>query len=199
VIYGGVDVERFCPGKHKELGTVLFVGRLLPHKGVDCLIRALPDGARLRIVGRPYSAEYYAGLEQLARGKNVEFLTDVKDADLPAHYRQAQVLALPSVTSFGGVEDPKAELFGLALVEAMASGTAVVGSDTCSIPEIVSHGECGLLVPPGDADALRAALGEILDSPSEARRMGQAGRARAELHFTWPSVARRCQQAYLEM
>jgi glycosyltransferase involved in cell wall biosynthesis len=81
-------------------------------------------------------------------------------------YRGLHILAMPS----------HAEGFGLAAAEALACGVPVIAGDASSLPEIVSDGETGLLVPPGDAEALCAALQRLLDDPSLARRLGQAGR-----------------------
>ena len=200
VVYAGVDTGRFRPGGEKEPGLVLFVGRLLPHKGVNYLIEGLPPGAKLKVVGRPYSPEFFAELRRLAEGKDVEFLTDADDELLPELYRRAQVFVLPSVPRLAdGRDASKAELFGLVLVEAMASGTAVIGSNAFSIPEIIRDGVNGLLVPPNDSQALGAAVAQLLDSPATARAMGLAGRAIAEERFTWKAVAERCLAAYREM
>jgi starch synthase len=81
------------------------------------------------------------------------------------------------------------EPLGIVNLEAMACGTAVVGSRTGGIPEVVAEGETGLLVPVGDPDALAAALNTLLREPERARAMGQAGRKRAVAEFGWPAIA----------
>jgi glycosyltransferase involved in cell wall biosynthesis len=81
----------------------------------------------------------------------------------------------------------------------MACGTPVVASRAGALPEVVgTDGDCGVLVPPGDVDALATALGRLLDSPAERERMGAAGRARATGRFSWTAVAQATAQAYGE-
>lgn len=203
VIYGGVDTARFRPQPGEERRGVLFVGRLTAHKGVDRLIEALPEGATLTVAGseghdpRPPENGYPRYLRQLAAGKDVRFLGPVADADLPALYRRAQVCVLPSVerTCYG---KPVAvsELLGLVLLEAMASATPVVASRLGGLPEVVTDGVTGLLVPPGDVPALREALAYLLADDRRARQLGEAGRAAVEERFTWPLVAERCLATY---
>src|SRR5918995_3554719 len=133
VVYGGADPVRFSPDPDARRRGVLFVGRLTPHKGVDRLIDALPENSELRVVGsgghdpNPPEREYPNLLRRLGAQRRVEFLGVVDEADLPALYRAAQVLALPSVelTCYGR-KIAVAELLGLAGIEAMASGTPVV-------------------------------------------------------------------------
>ena len=103
VIYGGVDCTRYRPDATAQRSGVLFVGRLTPHKGVDRLIRALPDGTRLQVVGTtghdrdPPERDYPDLLRRLGRGRTVSFVGAVSDEQLPLLYRQAAVVALPSV------------------------------------------------------------------------------------------------------
>ena len=202
VIYGGVDVDRFRPGREARDG-VLYVGRVTPHKGVDRLVRGLPEGASLTIVGsaghdrRPPERDYPAVVRKLAADRPVRFLGRVDDADLPLLYRRASVLVLPTVeiTCF---EKPVAvtELLGLCLLEAMASGTPVVASRTGGVPEVVRDGETGFLVPPGDVAELRDRIDLLLRNRELARRMGRAARALVLDRFTWRMTAERCLAAY---
>ncbi|MGH9278884.1 MAG: glycosyltransferase family 4 protein, partial [Acidimicrobiales bacterium] len=202
VIYGGADEERFRPGDERRDG-VLFVGRLTPHKGVDRLIEALPDGARLTIAGtgghdpHPPARDYPEHLRRLAAGKDVEFAGAVPDDGLPRLLRTAAVAVMPSVhRSCYGTEVAVAELLGLSALEAMASGTPVVASAVGGLPEVVADGATGYLVPPGDVGALRARLSELLGDPAHARRLGDAARHRVVERFTWRTCARRCVDAY---
>ena len=137
VIYGGADPRRYIPDPNVRRDGVLFVGRLTPHKGVDRLIEALPPSARLRVAGstghdpHPPERDYPLLLERLAVGRDVEFLGPVPDGDLPALYRRAAVLVLPSVErSCYGRTIRVSELLGLVVLEAMASGTPVICSRT---------------------------------------------------------------------
>lgn len=98
VIMGGVDSERFSPGPAVPRDrAVLFVGRLLPHKGVNYLIEALPEGMRLKLVGQAHDLRYFEALRNLAAGRCVEFHQGCDDAALLEHYRRAICVVLPSV------------------------------------------------------------------------------------------------------
>jgi glycosyltransferase involved in cell wall biosynthesis len=205
VIYGGADPKRFAPDPRTPRDGVLFVGRLTPHKGVDRLIRALPPGAVLRVAGaghdpRPPERDYPDLLRRLAAGRQVEFLGAVPDRLLPDLYRSAAALVLPSVdrTCYGR---PVAvsELLGLAVLEAMASGTPVVASRIGGLAEVVADGETGFLVAPGDVDALRDRLGRILSDRRLAARLGDAARQLVLGRFTWRRCAERCLAAYEEL
>jgi glycosyltransferase involved in cell wall biosynthesis len=206
VVYGGADPERFRPEPGDARSGVLFVGRVTPHKGLDRLIAALPDDAELRVAGsaghdpNPPERDYPRLLRRLARERRVEFLGAVPDADLPALYRRAQVVALPSVhrTCYGR-EVAISELLGLAAIEAMASGTPVVASRIGGLPEVVEDGVTGFLVEPGDVGVLRARLAEVLADRRLAERLGRNGRERVLERFTWEACAERCLAAYSEL
>jgi glycosyltransferase involved in cell wall biosynthesis len=203
VVYGGADTARFHPGPPEERSGVLFVGRITPHKGIDVLIRALPQGERLRVAGtqghEPGSAErgYPELLQRLATSKDVTFLGRVPERELPALYGRARVLVLPSVhrTCYGRwIAIP--ELLGLSLLEAMASGTPVIASRVGGLPEVVVDGETGYLVEPGDTGELHARISEVLQNRSLARRLGENARDLVTARFTWDDCARRCLEAY---
>ena len=206
VIYGGADPARYAPDPAARRHGVLFVGRLTPHKGVDRLIEALPEGATLRIAGstghdpHPPERDYPDLLRQLAAGRAVTFLGPVGDDELPELYRQAAVLALPSLrrTRYGRAIRVS-ELLGLVTLEAMASGTPVVASRLGGLPEIVQHGVTGFLVEPGDAGELRERLAEILGDPALARRLGRNARDLVLDRFTWVACAERCLETYQEL
>ncbi len=202
VIYAGVDTQRFSPSSSPgdRAGTVLYVGRLLPHKGVDYLIQAVDDKLRLEVVGRPYSLTYYEHLRGLAQGKSVQFSTAVTDDELIEKYRRASVVVLPSVyRDCYGNWHGNAELLGLTLLEAMACGTPVICTDVGGMPEVVVHGETGYIVPPNDPQALREALHTIADHPSTIARMGAAARQHVLSRFTWQNVVRHCLSYYAQL
>jgi alpha-maltose-1-phosphate synthase len=206
VVYGGADPARFSPDPEASRRGVLFVGRLTPHKGVDRLIEALPEDAELRVVGStghdpdPPERDYPQLLRSLAARRRVEFLGAVPDADLPALYRGAQVLVLPSVhVTCYGREIPVSELLGLSCIEAMASGTPVVASSVGGLPEVVDHGLTGFLVEPGNSSELRERLAQILGDRRLAERLGQNARERFLEKFTWEACAERCLSAYSEL
>ena len=206
VIYGGVDCDRYRPDETVSRRGVLFVGRLTPHKGVDVLLRGLPEAAPLTIAGtgghdpKPPERDYPGLLRRLARSRAVHFLDAVPDEDVPLLYRRAAVLALPSVhrTCYGR-DIAVVELLGLAVLEAMASGTPVVCSRVGGLPELVEDGVTGFLVTPGDVDELRDRLRQLLGDPSLGARMGRNARELALERFTWDACAERCLDAYGEL
>jgi glycosyltransferase involved in cell wall biosynthesis len=206
VVYGGVDPARYHPDPRQARSGALFVGRLTPHKGVDRLLRALPGGAALTVVGtgghdpRPPESGYPALLAGLAAGRRVRFLHGVGDRELAALYRRAAVFVLPSVNqTCYGRRVAISELLGLAALEAMASGTPVICSRVGGLPEIVRHGETGFLVEPGDVDELRDRLAALLADRALARRLGDNARQLVMERFTWERCAHRCLVAYTEM
>lgn len=206
VIYGGADPERFRPDHAEARAGVLFVGRFTPHKGLDRLIQALPDGAELTCVGspghdpHPPESGYPELLRRLAAGRPVRFVAGVHEDRLPALYRTARVLVLPSVhwTCYGRYV-PVSELLGLSLLEAMASGTPVVASRLGGLPEIVRDGETGFLVQPGNVEELRDRIATLLDNRELAERMGRAARESVLDRFTWDACALRCLETYGEL
>jgi len=197
VVYGGVDVDRFGPADGPRGRSVLYVGRLLPHKGIDFLIRAVPPGVPLRIVGRWHAPAYAAELVELARGKDVTFVDSADDQRLIDEYRRAAVCVLPSVyRDVRGALTAGPELLGLAVLEAMACAVPVVCTEVGSMPEIVEDGITGYVVPPNDPVALWDRIGALLEDPAQAARMGAAARQGIVARFTWEAVARRCLDAY---
>ena len=200
VIFGGVDTTKFFPPTVKRNRIhVLFVGRLLPHKGVDNLIRAIPLGSELplTIIGPKLHDAYFQELQSLASGKSIRFRTDVSDAELVEAYQGALCVVLPSVyRSMYGDETRVPELLGQTLLEAMACGTPVICTDVASMPEIVEDGVTGFVVPPGNPEKLREKLLWLRQHPEESAVMGAAGRQRALDKFTWPLVVERCLHIY---
>lgn len=205
VVFAGVDVERFRPLPGRTYETVVYVGRLLPHKGINYLIEAVDATIELRVIGRPWEphleatrgAEYLQLLRKLAHGKRVRFITDADDRRLLQEYNAALAVVLPSVyTDVFGMHHPIPELFGLTLVEAMACATPVIATDVGALPEVVEDGVTGFLVPPNDARALADRIRWLRQHPEQARRMGERGRARVRERFTWEAVARRCLAIY---
>ena len=198
VILGGVDTKRFSPGENsKRDGTALFVGRLLPHKGVNDLIEALTPGMSLEIIGQPFSSQYLDDLRALAIGKQVIFRHDCDDEALVRAYRKAMCLVLPSVyRDIYGRKTTVPELLGQTLLEGMACGTPVICTNVASMPEIVEDGVTGFIVPPHDPVELGQKLRWLRDHPREAEEMGRAARRRVLETFNWPAVVHRCLKLY---
>jgi glycosyltransferase involved in cell wall biosynthesis len=196
VIYGGADPGRFRPSSGPRRGIV-FVGRLLPHKGVDVLIEAADPDMDVSIYGRDYDRLYREELERLARGKRIQFFDRASDDQIAKAYQSARVVVLPSVLrSRYGPSAPNAELLGLAQIEAMACGTPVVCSKLGPLQEVAVDGETGYVVPPGDPAPLRARLRELLSDDRSWARMSDAALARARGKFTWRATAERALAAY---
>ncbi len=183
----GVDVERFAPvGREAPEGSlrVGFVGRLIPHKGVDVLLRAIAPDERLHVAvfgAGPEEARLRTLAATLGLGERAVFHGHVDEADIPGVYRRFEVLAVPSIPMPGWIEQ-----FGRVVVEAQASGVPVVASSSGALPEVV--GDSGLLVPPGDPESLRIALGRMLEDPGLWARLHAAGPHDAD-RASWPRVA----------
>ena len=197
LLYGGVNLTEFPPATDSPAGYALFVGRLLPHKGVLELIQSVGPDTPLHIVGRPYDDAYAQQLQRAAAGKDVLFIFNANDAELRRQYAGANVVLQPSLPSFNPADD-KSELLGLVTLEAMASAKPVIVTQTASLPELVIDGETGFIVPPHNADALRARIELFLQQPALTQRMGAAARRHIEQNFTWDRVARRGLDFYRE-
>jgi len=198
LIMGGVDIDKFSPSSARLVrDRVIFVGRLMPHKGIDVLIAATPDALPLHIYGRQLESSYFEDLQRIARGKPVFFHQDADDAEIVEAYRRAICVVLPSVTrTMYGAIAKAAELLGQTLLEGMACGTPAIGTTVGGMPEVVEDGVTGFIVPPGDESALHSKIEWLRDHPEEAARMGAAGRRRVLEQFTWPQVVSRCLKIY---
>ncbi len=187
VIPLGVDVERFSPDDRPPPEGRLrvgFVGRLIPHKGVDVLLRAVAADERLtlEVAGAgPEAARLGDLATELGVARRVVFRGHVTEAATPEVYRHFDALAVPSVPTAGWVEQ-----FGRVVVEAQASGVPVVASRSGALPEVV--GDAGILVEPGDPEALGRALASLLDVPGRWAETRAAG-LRAAGHCGWDRVA----------
>ncbi|MBC8030776.1 MAG: glycosyltransferase family 4 protein [Pyrinomonadaceae bacterium] len=198
VILGGVDTAKFSPDETaRRDGTVLFVGRLLPHKGVNDLVSGIAPDMPLELIGQAGDPKFLEDLKALAAGKRVTFRHDCNDAELVQAYRKALCVVLPSVyKTMYGAESRVPELLGQTLLEGMACGTPAICTDVASMPEVVEDGVTGFVVPPNDGAALDQKLRWLRDHPEEARTMGEAARRRVLENFTWPQVVRRCLEVY---
>ncbi|MEJ2338431.1 MAG: glycosyltransferase family 4 protein [Gemmatimonadales bacterium] len=168
--------------------VILSVARQYRRKNTSALLRAMPTilaavpNARLRIVGGgPELRRLRQGRFALGLAGSVVITGELPDADaIRDAYRAADVFCLPSLQ----------EGFGIAFLEAMASGLPIVAYRSAAVPEVVPDGEAGLLVPPDDPRALARALIRLLRDPPLRRRMGEAGRRRARQH-DWEEIAQR--------
>ncbi len=198
VIYNGVNTEIFngkADGEalRDELGlgerVVLYVGRLEPRKGLGTLISAMKDiDGTLLVVGRgsmlPVLREKARLLGVLNR---VKFLGQIEYSKLPAIYALSDVFVLPSLS----------EAFGIVLLEAMASGTPVVGTNVGGIPEIIDG--CGFLVPPRNPRKLAEAVNSILNNQNLGKKLGRLGRKRVEEVYDWRVIVKKTERRYIQV
>ncbi|NOZ56835.1 MAG: colanic acid biosynthesis glycosyltransferase WcaL [Calditrichaeota bacterium] len=185
LVYHGVDLEKFKPTAAEPGGVpiLLSVGRLVPKKGFDVLLRATAElvqrghSFELRIVGDGPEREKLEALrKELGLERIVRFLGSLSPEEMPEVYRKAHAFVLPSVIDARGDRDGIPNV----AAEAMASGLPVVSTTVSAISDLVRDGVEGFLVPEKDVPALAAALEKLLKEPELRRRMGLAGRRRVE-------------------
>ena len=198
VILGGIDVDKFSPSPNvAKDGCVVFVGRLLPHKGINYLVEGMLPDLPLKIIGQPMDQHYFSELQTLAAGKQVHFHHDFRDEQIIGAYRSALCVVLPSVyRNVYGNETKVPELLGQTLLEGMACGAPGICTDVASLPEIVEDGKSGFIVPPNDPSAICRKITWLREHPVEAAEMGLAARQRVLDKFTWPRVVQRCLEIY---
>ena len=202
----GVDIDRFEPDSvaraqmrtRYRLGNrpvVVCVSRLVPRKGQDMLIRALPalreriEGTALVIVGGgPYRDELHRLASRFGVVEHVVFTDAVPSDELPAHHAMADVFAMPCRTRGHGLD---VEGLGIVYLEASATGIPVVAGNSGGAPESVRDGETGLVVDGGDVGAITAAVGDLLADPARAAAMGAAGRRWVIDDWQWRAKAER--------
>jgi len=175
-------VPRWTPTTSGRNGafTIGFAGRLVPEKGIRELVhatRSLGAGARLLVVGDgPLRAELEA--------TGAEVVTGLAHDEMPSAFARMDVLALPSRST------PKwEEQFGRVLVEALACGVPVVGSDSGEIPWVIETTHGGIVVPEGDGDALAGALASLRDDAERRRDLAETGRRNVERFFSLDAAA----------
>jgi phosphatidylinositol alpha-1,6-mannosyltransferase len=201
----GVDVDAFHPGtdggevrRRHRLGdrpVIVCVSRLVPRKGQDMLIRALPAVRRrvpgtalLLVSGGPYRRRLGRLAAEHGVAADVVFTGSVPWAELPAHYAAGNVYAMPCRTRAGGLD---VEGLGIVYLEASACGLPVVGGDSGGAPDAVLDGETGFVVGGRDLAALTDRLVDLLSNPAKAAAMGAAGRAWIERDWRWEAQAAR--------
>jgi rhamnosyl/mannosyltransferase len=200
VIPYGIDTAQFeqCDaeavrGVRQRFGErlVVSVGRLVYYKGFEVLIRAMASvRGKLVIVGEgPLRGELERLAAQLGVTENVVFAGEINNASLTTYYHAADLFALASVA--------RSEAFGIVQIEAMAAGLPVVNTSLDSgVPFVSVDGKTGLTVPPGDPQALAAAINRLLDDEGLRQTLGQAGVRRAKREFSLDTMLRRTLQLY---
>lgn len=185
----GVDAAVFTPAARRPAGAVLFVGGLNrgdAHKGLESLLsavatlRAKDPNVHLSVVGAGQDLPRYAlKCQALGIAPAVSFLGRLNGGELVRAYQSAGVLALPT----------RNDSFPMVLLEAMACGLPVISTVVGGIPSLVTDGEDGFLIDPGDEAALVDRLGRIVDDASLGDRLGRHGREKAASRFGWDQQA----------
>jgi glycosyltransferase involved in cell wall biosynthesis len=197
----GVDTEAFRPRmaemkRHDGPLTIGYVGRMLPGKGLNVLAEALDkikgQAWKLLVVGDGSKRqEFAARLAASGILDRARFTGAINFHDVPSYFHEMDVLVLPTETT-----KRIREQFGRVLVEAMASGTPVIGSTCGAIPEVI--GDAGLVFHEGDAESLAGVLRQALADKGLRERMVEAGLARVE-RYSWERVAEKTYQLYKEV
>lgn len=202
----GVDTERYRPDpaarqeirQRYGLGdrpVVVCVSRLVPRKGQDMLVRALPEirrhvpGTALLLVGGgPYRERLTRLAQAVGVAEHVVFTGSVSWDELPAHYAAGDVFAMPCRTRGGGLD---VEGLGIVYLEASATGLPVVAGNSGGAPETVLEGETGHVVDGRSLPEITRRVVELLSDPGRARAMGEAGRKWVVDTWRWQDVAER--------
>lgn len=196
----GVDPALFQPPVRRDRGRGFIIGspgrRLVPEKGVDLLLRAvagLPGIWRLQIAGEgPERNNLQLLAHQLGIADRVTFDGLIPSDQMPAYLSQLDVMVQPSLTLPNWKEQ-----FGRVMVEAMACGVVVIGSDSGEIPNVI--GSAGLVFPEADPEALRASLLQLQQDESLLSRLSQVGRERVLEHYTQEQIAAQTVAVYRQM
>ncbi|WP_372348748.1 glycosyltransferase family 4 protein [Streptomyces sp. KL116D] len=204
----GVDEKTFHPGSGGDLArarlglserpVVVCVSRLVPRKGQDTLILAMPrilaavpDAVLLVVGGGPYEKELRKLAVETGVADSVRFTGAVPWAELPAHYGAGDVFAMPCRTRRGGLD---VEGLGIVYLEASATGLPVVAGDSGGAPDAVLDGETGWVVRGGSVEDAADRVVALLLDPELRRRMGERGRAWVEERWRWDLLAERLRE-----
>jgi glycosyltransferase involved in cell wall biosynthesis len=204
----GIDPEKFRPGSDPDTKIrdlrgkiILCVGRLVGIKGIVYLIEAMPkilehhpDSTLLIIGSGPEYASLVLRTKELKLEQQVRFLGVINHEDLLPYYQSADVFVLPSI-----IENGMTEAFGVVLLEAMASGCPVIGSNVGGIPDIIVNGESGFLVPERDSDALAAKISQVLSDDRIQKRFRSQGEMRVREYFLWDRIAEQYSGIYTQI
>jgi alpha-maltose-1-phosphate synthase len=209
VIRNGIDTTEYQPDPNTDVlerygidlrrPYVIFVGRITRQKGVPVLLRAasglVPQAQLVLLAGQADTPELGAEVTGLVDGLRASRSGVVWIPEMLPKREVIQLLTHATVFAIPSIYEP----LGIVNLEAMACGTAVVGSRTGGIPEVVADGETGLLVPPGEPEPLAEALNALIRDPERAAVMGQAGRKRAAVEFGWAAIAAQTAALYAEL
>ncbi len=209
VIRNGIDTVEYAPDAGTEVlrrygidparPSVVFVGRITRQKGVPVLLRAAasldPAAQLVLLAGQADTAELQAEVTALVSQLSAARTGVIWVPQMLPRPEVIQILSHATVFACPSLYEP----LGIVNLEAMACGTAVVGSAVGGIPEVVADGQTGLLVPPGDEAALAGALNALIADPARAAQFGSAGRRRAVAEFSWAAIAAQTASLYLSL
>lgn len=176
---------------HAKYGErlILAVGRLVPYKGFEYLIRSMKsvNGALVLVGTGPLQDELQGCIQECGVQDKVHMLGHVDD--IVQYYQAASIFVMPSIT--------RAEAFGLVQVEAMAAGTPVINTDIPSgVPEVSVHGQTGFTVPPNDPEALAKAINQLLDNKELRQQFGREARIQAHGKFSMEKIVKQTLELY---
>ena len=204
VIPNAIDIERFQRhvdrvqvrskyGVGMDEKLILFIGRLVPQKGVEHMIKAVPDvvrehpEARFMIIGEGWSRGYLESLvASMSCGDKVRFVGFLPDQDLVDLTLSADVLVVPS----------SYEPFGIVALEGMAAGVPVVASNVGGLSEIIEHDKTGVLVYPRNPRSIAWGINRVLSDPAYSSRLIQNAKRKISEIYTWDAVAERTIKVY---
>jgi len=193
-----VDIDMFRPGGVKEDDLLLYLGRIVPEKGLHILIKSLrylEKSVRLVIVGPASSPTYYERILKLTQGRNekgkhkITYVGVISQAEVIKWYQKASVFVCPSFY----------EPLGIVNLEAMSCETPVVASNVGGIPEAIQNGRNGILVPPGNVVELARSIQYLLDNPQIRKKIGKEGRRRVTENFSVEIITERLCRIYNQM
>lgn len=190
LVYHGLDLSRFAPqpspGAMAKTPTILSVGRAVEKKGFDDLLAALAalpparDWRFVHVGGGPLLPALKHQAEQAGIAARIEWRGALPQDEVLRLYREADLFVLPSRVAGNGDRDGLPNV----LMEAQSQGLACISTRVSGIPELITDGETGVLVPSGDAPAIAHAIENLLSDPATRARLGEAGRARITTHFS---------------
>jgi alpha-maltose-1-phosphate synthase len=209
VIRNGIDTAEYTPDEDTSVldqygiepgrPSVVFVGRITRQKGVPVLLRAAarlhPQAQLVLLAGQADTPELEAEVTELVGQLSSARSGVIWVPQMLPRPEVIQILSHATVFACPSLYEP----LGIVNLEAMACGTAVVGSAVGGIPEVVADGQTGLLVPPGDEVALADALNLVIADPARADRFGAAGRERVVEEFSWAAIAAQTASLYLQL
>ncbi len=196
IVPNGVDTEKFKPRRETRDNYIFWGGRFVPEKGLEYLIKSLnlvvkerPEVKLVMAGGGPLFSKIHRIAIHYGLEKNIVFKGIVAHNKMPALFGSASMYVLPSLK----------EGMPYALLEAMACGKAVIGSDVPGINDIITHGVNGLLVPPKNPKALADAITQLLEDKNLRWKLEQNARQLIVEKYSWKTITERIERVYFEV